>query len=130
MTRRYPLDPLGPEAAEVRATLRARDQVLRGEVRAADSELAAADGAEREVGDRKDEAMQRQRSEVGEAEVARDLAELHEIGAALQRLEQGRYGLCQDCDEPIAAARLAAEVFAVRCAACQARSEQAHLLRR
>lgn len=41
------------------------------------------------------------------------------IEAALQRLEDGTYGLCGDCEEPIAAARLKVLPFAERCRDCQ-----------
>jgi RNA polymerase-binding transcription factor DksA len=41
------------------------------------------------------------------------------IEAALQRLHDGTYGLCGDCEEPIAAARLKVLPFAERCRDCQ-----------
>lgn len=129
MSTRLPFDPKSPTAAAVRETLRARENSLRAEVAAADRALAPADDGGREVKDQKDEATLREMGEVGAAEVERDLAELREIGIALRRLEEGRYGLCLDCDEPIAAARLAAEPFAVRCAACQTLNEQSRARR-
>ena len=44
---------------------------------------------------------------------------LEKIGAALARLEQGRYGRCYECGEDIAARRLRALPFAVRCTQCE-----------
>jgi len=41
---------------------------------------------------------------------------------------QGRYGLCEDCSEPIGAERLAALPSATRCVRCQAEWEQANRL--
>ncbi len=40
------------------------------------------------------------------AMVTRDIAELSEVEAALARVEDGRYGICSDCAEPIGWPRL------------------------
>lgn len=121
MVIRYPLDPAGAAAAAVRDTLRARQRSLA-------AEIAATRGANEsrgdEVLDQKDEAAQHEFNEVGDAEVARDVGELREIESALRRLEEGRYGLCADCDAAIDPRRLQAEPFAVRCTACQAAAER------
>lgn len=45
-------------------------------------------------------------------------ADLAEIDAALQRIEDGKYGLCRDCGQPIVPLRLAALPQAVTCSAC------------
>jgi len=50
---------------------------------------------------------------------------LKKIDQAIQRLEQGSYGRCEECDQEIAAARLRALPFAVRCRDCQEASEDA-----
>jgi DnaK suppressor protein len=44
---------------------------------------------------------------------------LKEIDCALEKIDRGSYGHCEDCGEPIAASRLKALPFAVRCTACQ-----------
>lgn len=54
----------------------------------------------------------------------RESAELVAIHAALQRIDDGSYGLCLDCGTSIATARLHANPTAMRCVACQARTEQ------
>lgn len=41
------------------------------------------------------------------------------VDQALARLEDGEYGICSDCDTPIAARRLEALPFAVRCRVCE-----------
>ena len=46
------------------------------------------------------------------------------IDRALADIEAGRYGICGECEEPIAAKRLRALPFATRCVECQARSER------
>jgi DnaK suppressor protein len=49
----------------------------------------------------------------------RSAAALDEIDAALLRIDDGEYGLCIDCEEPIDLRRLRAHPAALRCAGCQ-----------
>lgn len=44
--------------------------------------------------------------------------EIAEIRAALERLTAGRYGVCEECGEPIGEQRLAALPYASRCIDC------------
>lgn len=44
---------------------------------------------------------------------------LMEVRAALQRVEQGDYGICVDCDEDIPEKRLGVVPWAARCIPCQ-----------
>ena len=46
------------------------------------------------------------------------LAELHQIDAALQRIENGTYGTCSRCGRPIGVERLSAVPAAATCIAC------------
>jgi DnaK suppressor protein len=48
-----------------------------------------------------------------------DSAKLREARAALRRISNGTYGICQECDEPISAKRLAAIPAAAYCIRCQ-----------
>jgi len=50
--------------------------------------------------------------------------QLTAIDAALQRLEAGRYGICQRCGQPIGEERLAARPAAVTCIRCAARTSR------
>jgi DnaK suppressor protein len=71
------------------------------------SELAA-DTLEREV----------------ELSIERDLAaQIDDVDDALRRLDQGRYGLCEVCGQPIGADRLVAMPAARRCVADQTFAE-------
>lgn len=79
---------------------------------------------EHEVLDRKDEADEKALADVASAEIERDLGELRAVRAALKRLDEGRWGICQDCDEPIDPRRLSVQPAALRCAACQAARER------
>lgn len=45
------------------------------------------------------------------------------IKAALDRIENGDYGLCLECEEPIHPKRLAAAPWAARCLRCQSEAE-------
>lgn len=49
--------------------------------------------------------------------------ELAEIGAALQRLDDGVYGTCTDCGVDIPVARLQVQPQAQRCVDCESRQE-------
>ncbi|GAA0570097.1 TraR/DksA family transcriptional regulator [Actinomadura livida] len=46
---------------------------------------------------------------------------LEEIDAALARLDDGTYGLCEDCGEPVPEGRLEIIPYARRCVQCQQR---------
>jgi DnaK suppressor protein len=46
-------------------------------------------------------------------------AKLREARAALLRMEERTYGICEECEEPISARRLAALPFAALCIRCQ-----------
>lgn len=59
------------------------------------------------------------------AEVSRDAGELRELEGALARMQDGTYGECQECGQPIPYGRLAAAPSAPRCIACQEKLEAA-----
>lgn len=110
---------------DARARLQRRLEELRAEVRAASRRDAEeAEALVREAHDRGDEARAEIQLGIGDAELERDLHELRDVEAALQRLAQGTYGLCEDCGQEIGEGRLAAQPAARRCAACQALRER------
>jgi RNA polymerase-binding protein DksA len=78
------------------------------------------------VTDRADESVADLLSDLGEAEVSRDLAELREVEAARKRLADGTYGICTDCGVSIDFQRLQAEPAAARCVECQTRHEKTY----
>ena len=49
---------------------------------------------------------------------------LTRINEAVSRLDEGTYGYCDECNDPIAASRLRALPFAVRCKDCEELREQ------
>lgn len=110
----------------IRDALEYRLRELDAEVHAA--KLAQRDSASstaREVADQKDEAAQHMQFDIDDAQEKRDLDELAQVRAALKRLDDGRYGDCADCGEPIPLQRLLAQPSALRCAPCQSAFEHA-----
>src|SRR5580704_5070090 len=50
-----------------------------------------------------------------------DIKLLREVQDALRRIEQGTYGVCYECEEPISVKRLEAVPWAKFCVSCQER---------
>jgi len=80
----------------------------------------------RRADDTDDEAVASSMRDADVASLARAARELALIDAAYERLADGSYGVCVDCDDPIPADRLLAFPEAARCAQCQTRFEKAH----
>ena|SRR5690606_20761274 len=108
--------------------LREREQVLREEIREGLARIGNEGYSEQLSGtsDPGDEAMATMQSDLTNAEVARDVAELRDVLAAERRLAAGTYGTCVDCGEAIPYARLAAYPTAKRCVRCQEIREATH----
>jgi DnaK suppressor protein len=51
--------------------------------------------------------------------IDRESKQLQNARAALRRIQEGSFGLCEDCDEPISNKRLSAIPWATHCVACQ-----------
>jgi DnaK suppressor protein len=118
--------PTQTHLAKLRGLLTDRLEELRAEVHAGALAHQASTGAVvHEVADRKDEAAQRQASDLDGAQEQRDLDEMHQVEAALHRLDGGVYGDCADCGEAISLQRLLVQPAALRCAPCQASHEHA-----
>ena len=61
--------------------------------------------------------------EIQIALIERQRCHLVQIEAALERLDQRAYGVCEDCSKFIGSPRLRALPFAERCRDCQSRAE-------
>ena len=109
------------DKSRIKADLEARRSVLRAEVKA----QLQGSGDERVVGlrNRLDEtddwAVADALAELDIAGVRHALTELADVDNALARMRDGHYGICVDCGEDIAAARLKAYPTATRCIECQ-----------
>ena len=67
------------------------------------------------------DAMQAQA--MAQASGQRREAMLRNIEAALKRIDDGDYGFCRDCDEPINPKRLEFDPTALRCIDCESKRE-------
>jgi len=109
------------DLGRISAALETRRTVLRTEVKA----QLQGSGDERVVGlrNRLDEtddwAVADALAELDIAGVRHALGELTDVDDALARMRGGSYGICADCGEAIAPARLAAYPTATRCIECQ-----------
>jgi len=57
------------------------------------------------------------------ANLTRQQSRLRAIEEALQKIDNGGYGICEDCDEDIPVGRLNVMPFALRCIECQEKYE-------
>lgn len=113
---------------ELKAQLTARTRDLATRVR---EELAASQNQHYRdlagmVTDTADEALARALVDVDTAIIDRHIVELRDIEAARERLSQGTYGICIDCDEAVVFERLAAYPTAKRCVRCQQQREHGY----
>jgi DnaK suppressor protein len=116
------------ELERVKKGLLERQALLTDEVREK-RERTAAEGNEDAsggVGDAGDESVTRMMTDLGLEEAGRDLEELQEIDGALRRIDEGVYGICEECGREIDERRLAAQPTATRCIACQAQHEKTY----
>ncbi len=76
------------------------------------------------VGDTVDQALDSIKDEVCSQLAEVESHELDWIESALERMENGQYGICQDCRCNIQMARLQALLYATRCLECQQEEEK------
>lgn len=58
----------------------------------------------------------------------RNLKHITEIREALRRIDEGTYGICEECGEDIGAARLMAHPMATLCVHCQSALDRARTI--
>jgi DnaK suppressor protein len=114
------------ELADVRHRLQAEMSDLRSDIAAAESQIAermsdAAEGAGDDQADAGAKTFEREQ-EMALTYNARDLLAQNE--RAVDRIEQGTYGVCESCGEPIGKARLQAFPRATLCVICKQREER------
>lgn len=74
--------------------------------------------------DSEERAKQLDNSEVVDALGNESREELKKITSALRRMDEGLYGLCEECGQPIAEGRLHAYPYAVACIDCAELAEE------
>jgi DnaK suppressor protein len=114
------------ELGEVRGELNADRDRLRSELNLAEHELHdlmrdAGDGAGNDQADVGSKTFERDH-EMSLAKNARDM--LMQTEKALARIEDGTYGVCEQCGEPIGKMRLMAFPRATLCLSCKQREER------
>jgi RNA polymerase-binding protein DksA len=114
------------ELDEVRAELHAERERLRSELNLAEVELAdlmrdAGDGAGNDQADVGSTTFERDH-EMSLANNARLM--LAQTEHALERIEDGSYGVCESCGQPIGKMRLMAFPRATLCLSCKQRQER------
>ncbi len=116
---------LDAKDVETLRTLLLKQRRAFGENAASHREAVSRSGhLERGGNDRGDESSQALESGIEMTQAGRASYELALVDDALERLERGEFGTCQDCGGEIGRARLLANPVASRCLDCQARHEE------
>ena len=79
---------------------------------------------EERLADPVDQAAQERERDLLRLFRARENAEIQKLTLALDRIEQGSYGICLSCDGEISGKRLMAEPTALLCVDCQEKQER------
>ena len=114
------------QLTELRKELEEQERELRGEITEAESAWAAlqrdsGEGSGDDQADAGTKTFEREH-EMSLAANSRDL--LSQVERALQRLDNGTYGVCENCGNPIGKARLQAFPRATLCVSCKQREER------
>jgi len=81
-------------------------------------------GSSEPSGDIYDQASSERDRELGLLLGDREREKLHSIDEALLRIDEGEYGICEECEEEIPLGRLKAMPFARHCVKCKADLEK------
>src|SRR5919198_4621203 len=117
-TTQNPEDALARRAQELEALRQAEhDSAFSGDQREMTGELSIVSQHPADVADF---TYQRELQETTQRVLEREAAQVQN---ALRARAEGRYGICQSCDQPIPAERLEARPEATLCVACQRKAE-------
>ncbi|MGV3655858.1 MAG: TraR/DksA family transcriptional regulator [Noviherbaspirillum sp.] len=111
---------------QLKSQLARRETELRGEIHRELSGQNDYNEMINEVPDAADSSFANLEVDLGNAAVTRDIRELRAIQTARARIDNGSYGSCAECGNPIPVERLKAQPTAERCAPCQERYEKTH----
>ncbi len=117
--------PKSPLHQQLLARLQQREAELRAVLEADDARALKSATGDTEVTDFKEIAVHGAASAVEDVQMAHAAVELANVMAAQRRLDDGTYGFCAGCSEPIAEKRLQAMPHALYCTVCQAQHERA-----
>ncbi|MBI5764036.1 MAG: TraR/DksA C4-type zinc finger protein [Planctomycetes bacterium] len=121
-----PPEPQKPQVDEewqrnMRVMLAGQRQRLVSVVAATQAQMAEKSGDLPDISDRASEGFE---DELAVGLMAIEAAQLEDINEAIERIDQGTYGLCIDCLKAIPKKRLEVLPFAKRCLACEGQSER------
>ena len=102
--------------------LKTKDEILEGINKAMKSGTEATSGEP--TGDIYDQASSERDRELGLLLNDRERGKLRQIDEALLRIEDGEYGVCEECEEEIPLGRLKVMPFARFCVRCQSDMEK------
>lgn len=101
------------EREQMRCTLEARQAELERLVRNRDAIVVDSSA------DVLDQIQRTSEREIAIGNLERESERLHEVRAALRRIDLGTYGICLDCNEEISINRLAALPWTASCLVCR-----------
>lgn len=116
---------MAPRFMDLLVRREAQLQAVLADEAAQDRAQADAHAAGSEVTDTKELAEEVTMIAVHDMQHAHAVAELEAVRAARERLQNGSYGQCVTCGEPIELRRLEALPTALRCIRCQSLAEKA-----
>lgn len=105
----------------VRQALVGRRNEMLSVVQSTKAQMAQRGGDLADVSDRASEGFE---DELAVGLMAIEAAQLEDVEGAIQRIDRGNYGLCEDCEKPIPRSRLEVLPFARRCLVCEGTSER------
>lgn len=110
---------------DIKRELEAKRRALRAKIATAMSHTRTNDGGREITKDPQGAANLTHDDELQLSLVESLVAELKRVDRALEDVAAGRYGICRDCGEDIAPARLKVLPFAIYCVGCQSKLETA-----
>lgn len=111
--------------AELKKMLEHRRQELLSEMQGKMRDVRGEGGRERDVADQGESSEIDIQDDIELALIQMKSETLNKVNQALRRLDDGLYGNCFECGDEIAAPRLRALPFAVRCKDCEEARETA-----
>ena len=115
-----------PELQALKTLLHARRKDLEAQMTQNRAHLAPAENTAGSVSQDENARLANQTREIGTALTALDAQELARIDRALEALDDGSYGLCDECGCAIPFERLKIEPMTQHCVQCKSKWEQAN----
>lgn len=116
--------PTKPELAELRELLLTRRTQLMGDVKGLEAEAFSDETQVVSTNHLADTSFEQYEQEFTLSMIENETGELKEIGRALDKLEQGKFGVCESCGVDISIERLHAMPYTRICIRCRTRFEE------